>query len=121
MDSYSTVGRFITPAYATSRARIETAADGRKRVESARGGGYDVLIQPDARVYDWKIAYDPQAKGGLGAITLALGDVSTTIDVLAEHRAEGAAFNRFGLFNAQGNNGKDTVLYLDDVTYTAGK
>jgi hypothetical protein len=119
MDSYSTVGRFITPAYATSRARIETAPDGRKRVVGAHGGGYDVLIRPDARVYDWKIAYDPQAKGGQGVVTLTLGDQSTSIDVLAEHRVEGALFNRFGLFNAQGNNGKDTVLYLDDLTYTA--
>jgi hypothetical protein len=80
LDCYSTVGRFITPADATSRARIETAADGRKHVVGARSGGYDVLIQPDARVYDWKIAYDPRAKGGQKVITLMLGDESTTIE-----------------------------------------
>jgi hypothetical protein len=49
---------------------------------------------------------------------VTLGDKSTTLDVPAEHRAAGAVFNRFGLFNAQGNNGKDTVLYLDDLEYT---
>ncbi|MEX0678695.1 MAG: hypothetical protein WD063_16570 [Pirellulales bacterium] len=121
MDSYSTVGRFITPAYATSRARLESGADGRKRVVGAHGGGYDVLIQPDGRVYDWTIHYDPDAKGGQGAITLTLGEKSTMLDLLPEHRAAGAVFNRFGIFNAQGNNGKDAVLYLDDLKYTAGR
>jgi hypothetical protein len=119
MDSYSTIGRFLTPAYATSQSRLETTPQGKKQVVGTRGGGLDLVFVPDGRVYDWAIRYDPAANDGTGAISVTLGAESTTLDLLPEHRAAGAAFNRFGLFNAQGNNGKDTVLYVDDLEYTA--
>jgi hypothetical protein len=32
LDSYSTIGRFLTPGYATSQSHLETAPDGRKQV-----------------------------------------------------------------------------------------
>jgi hypothetical protein len=118
MDSYSTIGRFLTPGYATSQSRLETAPDGRKHVAGTGSGGLDLVFVPDGRVYAWTISYDPAANNGIGTITVTLGDKSTTLDLSPEHRAAGAAFNRFGLFNAQGNNGKDTVLYLDDLEYS---
>lgn len=118
LDSYSTIGRFLTPGYATSKSHLETAPDGRKQVVGTGSGGIDLVFVPDGRVYEWSITYDPAAKDGTGAITVTLGDRSTTLDLPPEHRAAGAVFNRFGLFNAQGNNGKDTVLYLDDLEYT---
>lgn len=121
LDSYSRIGRFLTPTYATSQARIETTPEGKKQVVGSGGGGLDLVFLPDGRVYDWTIAYDPQANRGQGVITVTLGEKSTTLDFLPEHRAAGAVFNRFGIFNAQVNNGKDAVLYLDDLKYTTGR
>jgi hypothetical protein len=121
LDSYSSLGRFLTPAYATSQARVETTNEGRKQVVGTASGGLDLLFLPDGRVYDWTIVYDPKAAGGQGTITVQLGDKSTTLVVRPEHRSAGAVFNRFGIFNAQGNNGKDAILYFDDLTYAVGK
>ncbi len=31
---------------------------------------------------------------------------------------DGASFNRFGIFNMQDNNGKEALVYFDDLDYT---
>ena len=54
-----------------------------------------------------------------GAITLTLGTQSQTLPLPPGARAEGAVRDRFGVFNMQDNNGKDCVVYLDDLAYTA--
>jgi hypothetical protein len=63
--------------------------------------------------------FDPEAQGGNGAVTVTLGARSATLPLPAGARAEGAAMDRFGLFNMQDNNGKHCEVYLDDLTYTA--
>ena len=54
-------------------------------------------------------------------ITFVLGTETTTLNLLPGHKAEGAIFDRFGLFNMQDNNGKDAVVYLGDLTYTTNR
>jgi hypothetical protein len=120
LDSLSSDGRFMTPMYGTSRARLTEAPDRTHTMAGARHGPPRPLFRPDGGACLWRIEYDPRANDGAGAITLGLGDESCVLKLDAGARAEGAEFDRFGLFNMQDNNGKDCVIYLDELSYTAG-
>jgi hypothetical protein len=120
LDSQSVLGRFMTPMYGTSQARREQE-DGRTTLLGAASGGHDLLFYPNGRTYQWSLRYDPQAAGGNGAVTLALGDRSVTLPLQPGARAEGAVMDRFGIFNMQDNNGKDCEVFLDDLRYTTAR
>lgn len=64
--------------------------------------------------------YDPRANGGRGRITVKVDGAPFTLDLTAEQRAAGAAFDRFGLMNIR-RGGKFVRVYFDDLTYTARK
>jgi hypothetical protein len=57
----------------------------------------------------------------LSLLTARCGrEEKTVLNPGAGARAEGAEFDLFGLFNMQDKNGKDCVIYLDELSYTAG-
>jgi hypothetical protein len=120
LDSLSSDGRFITPMYGTRAARLATGEDGKVSLAGAAHGPARPLFNPDGTAYRWRLEYDPAANGGGGAVTLWLGEQKTVLNLAAGARPEGAEFDRFGLFNMQDNNGKDCVMYLDELSYTAG-
>jgi hypothetical protein len=107
MDSLSSVGRFFTPGYGTVAGSSQFGAEP------------FLLLPPDGASRLWSIDYDPSGAGGLGTLTVTLDGDSRTITLEPSHRAEGAVFNRFGIFNMQDNNGKHSAIYLDDITYTS--
>jgi hypothetical protein len=77
------------------------------------------ILTPN-KVYDWSLLYDPAAEGGRGVIRATLGEESVTLTLRKNAKAEGASFDRFGLFNlAEG--GQLVKIYLDDLKYTAGR
>ncbi len=121
LDSYTPAGRFCTPMYGTSKAGFIAQPGGGKRVLSAAHGELTPLIYPDGRVVEWTLQYDPQAHDGGGAITFTIGSEATTLNLAPGLKAEGATFDRFGLFNMQDNNGKDSLVFLDDVSYTTSR
>jgi hypothetical protein len=106
MDSLSSLGRFFAPMYGT-------AGGG-----SAFGDAPFLLLPPDGASRLWSIDYDPSGAGGLGTLTVGLDGVVRTITLEPGHKAQGGTFNRFGLFNMQDNNGKHSIIYLDDISYT---
>ena len=107
--------------YGTSHAGFVENPGGGKRIRSAAHGEPKPLFYPDGRVYGWTLEYDPQANSGGGTITFTLGSETATLNLAPGLKAEGATFDRFGMFNMQDNNGKDALVYLDDVTYTSGR
>ncbi len=64
--------------------------------------------------------YDPDAEGGLGAIRVTLGQESVTHVLKKGIKAQGAAFDRFGLFTST-IGGQVVKIYLDDLRYTAAR
>jgi hypothetical protein len=119
LDSYSNIGRFMTPSYGSSKAEMLITPEGRKQFFGSGTGGVDLAFVCDGRVYDWILSYEPEANEGHGVMTLTLDDQSETLNLKPGAREEGAVLNRFGVFNAQGNNGKFCVVYMDDVEFTA--
>jgi hypothetical protein len=105
VEGPSRVGHYFRPAYAT--------ADGRGAL--ADGGP---LIRPDGQVHRWSLHYSPSANGGHGRISVTFDDKTQDLELTAQHRAAGATFDRFGIFNLQ-EGGNQVVIYLGDLQYTA--
>src|SRR5262245_706705 len=68
----------------------------------------------DGTVHTWKMSYDPQAAGGRGSISFTLDDTTYTCDLAEGHKADGATFDRFGMFNQQ-TSGNGMEVWFDDI------
>lgn len=77
------------------------------------------VLEP-GKVYDWSLVYDPAAEGGRGTIQVTLGHESTTLVLKAGIQAQGASFDRFGLFTST-IGGQVVRIFLDDLKYTAAR
>lgn len=98
------VGHYFQPSI--------TAANGTKL--QAKTGP---VLEPN-KTYDWSLKYDPNAANGQGAIDVHLGDESTTLVLRKGIKANGATFDRFGMFTST-IGGQVVKIYLDDLQYTA--
>jgi hypothetical protein len=65
----------------------------------------------DGTSHRWSLAYDPE---GDGRLTLVLDGRSYPAPLLPGHKADGAVFNRVGLWNHQ-NSGDGLEVYFDDL------
>jgi hypothetical protein len=101
VEGPSRIGHYFRSAYRTSQG-------------VGASGDSGPIIRPDARAHQWSIHYSPQS----GVITVQLDGEMQTLTVSAEHRRQGAFFDRFGLFNLQ-VGGHFVDIALDDLTYTA--
>jgi hypothetical protein len=98
------VGHYFQPVATTARGT-------RSRVTSGP------VLTP-GKVYDWSLVYDPAAGDGNGAVTVKLGKESVTLSMRKGIKAQGARFDRFGLFTSN-IGGQIVRIYLDDLKYTA--
>jgi hypothetical protein len=71
-------------------------------------------------VQEWSLVYDPTAEGGTGAVTVTLDKESVTLALPKGIQAQGARFDRFGVFTSN-IGGQIVRLYLDDLKYTAAR
>jgi len=55
----------------------------------------------DGAAHRWSLDYDPAGAAGNGLITFVLDGQPWRLALLPGHKADGAIFNRFGLFNQQ--------------------
>src|SRR5262249_27745851 len=100
------VGHYFHPSFTTAKGTRGQAAAG-------------PLLTP-GKVYDWALVYDPAAEGGKGAITVTLGKEPVTLVLRKGLKAQGARFDRFGLFTPA-VGGQVVRIYLDDLKYTAAR
>jgi hypothetical protein len=96
------IGHYFIPVFAAS-------SGDRKIVKQ----GGPILVPGKAT--DWSIVYDPSDDG---KISVTLGAESYTMALRPGQKAEGAKFDRFGLFNLAHKGGL-VKLYIDDVEFTA--
>jgi hypothetical protein len=98
------VGHYFHPSLATAKGTRAQAPAG------------PVLVP--GKVHDWSLVYDPAAEGGTGAVTVTLDKESVTLPLKKGVKAQGASFDRFGLFTSN-IGGQIVRIYLDDLKYTA--
>jgi hypothetical protein len=100
------IGHYFQPSFATAAG--------------SRGQPKTGPVLTPGKVFEWSLVYDPSANGGSGEMRVTLGKESVALALTKGQRAEGARFDRFGLFNS--NIGGQLVrIYLDDLKYTAGR
>ena len=96
---------------------------GTKTWETGGGGAFEgeqyqrtktPPFKADGSVHAWSIDYDPAGHGGDGLVTFRIDDRTYTVALGKGHRAAGATFNRFGIWNVQ-TSGKGAEMYLDDL------
>ena len=71
-------------------------------------------VPADATVHAWALDYQPQALAGQGLLVFSVDDRRYELPLAAGHRADGATFNRFGIWNVQ-TQGDVAEVYLDDL------
>jgi hypothetical protein len=98
------VGHYFQPAFVTAKGTRGLADGG-------------PVLRP-GKVYEWSLVYDPAAQGGQGAIRVTLGDESVTLVLKKGIKAQGARFDRFGVFTST-IGGQVVRIFLDDLHYTA--
>lgn len=114
IEGPSRVGHYFRAAYSDARG------SGQSPYEDPGTGAERPVIRPDGRPHCWAVEYDPKAAGGNGRIMVKLDESMHTLDLKPEHRARGATFDRFGIFNIQAG-GHHVEIYLDDIEYTSGR
>lgn len=98
------VGHYFEPQFTTGKGNRGKAGQG-------------PLLKP-GKVFEWSLVYDPAANSGLGEIRATLGNESIALPLKQGRKADGAAFDRFGLFTATAG-GQMVKIYFDDLTYSA--
>jgi sugar lactone lactonase YvrE len=98
------IGHYFHPAFATARG---------SRGHAKRGP----VLRP-GKVYEWSLVYIPTGNGGRGEIRVTLGQETVTLALKKGLKAEGAQFDRFGLFNSTAG-GQLVRIFFDDLKYSA--
>jgi hypothetical protein len=65
---------------------------------------------------EWSLRYDPDGNRGGGTVTVTLGGETAVCHLSPGHKADGAAFDRFGLLPVLKSADGGGEVYLDDVT-----
>jgi hypothetical protein len=66
--------------------------------------------------HKWSLKYDPAGNKGGGSVTVTLGGETAVCHLDAGHKADGAAFDRFGLLPVLKSADGGGEVWLDDVT-----
>jgi hypothetical protein len=66
-------------------------------------------------VHTWLLRYDPRANGGGGAVIATIDDQTAVCNLTAGHKADGAAFNRFGLLTVMKSGDAGGEVWMDDL------
>ncbi len=69
----------------------------------------------DGTRHNWTLSYDPNALDGQGQVTLQLDEQTHHLPLEPGHRAEGADFDRFGIWNVQ-VPGEGLEIYVSNLS-----
>jgi hypothetical protein len=105
LEGPSRIGHYFRPAYFTRSGKGAITEDG-------------PIVRPDGKVHRWSFDYDPHGANGNGQITVKFDDAVQTYDLKPGIKADGATFDRFGLFDVQ-SGGHYVKVWFDDLKYTA--
>ncbi|MDB6121081.1 MAG: hypothetical protein JWQ71_74 [Pedosphaera sp.] len=67
----------------------------------------------DGTTHEWTMSYDPEGNDGNGLITFSLDGNNYAAPLASGHKADGAEFNRFGIFNQQTTGGAMEIYFSD--------
>jgi hypothetical protein len=68
----------------------------------------------DGERHTWELVYDPDGHRGDGEITFTIDGIKYVLSLEPGHKADGATFDRFGIYNHQ-TTGKGMDLFFGDL------
>lgn len=68
----------------------------------------------DGKSHNWSLVYEPHAQNGAGEITFQIDERAYSVPLAPGHKADGATFDRFGIWNVE-TNGDSMDVYFDDL------
>jgi hypothetical protein len=71
-------------------------------------------FRADGTIHRWTLTYDARKADQSGIVTFHVDDRTYSVEVPPEHKADGATFNRFGLWNVQAA-GESLDVYYDNL------
>jgi hypothetical protein len=112
-------------------AYVEYATQ-RWRAGGDNPGGFATLRDPKTgklhprgfaagQVHRWSLCYDPKGNDGGGSVTVMVDDETAVCNLATGHKADGAAFNRFGLLPVLKSADGSGEVWLGDVTINGQK
>jgi len=99
--------------YCTSKWRASAGIIGRHDKERDRMHPVEL---PGGRAYSWTIEYDPNGANGRGLLTATFDGDTASCELSPGHKADGASFDHFGVFNVMKQFDGGGRLWLDNVT-----
>ena len=72
-------------------------------------------FKADGTTHEWTLTYEPSGAGGNGLMTFILDGKAYPQALAAEHRRDGAEFNRFGICNVQAT-GSGMEVHFHELT-----
>ncbi len=102
-------------------------ATARWRAGGDTPGGFATTTDPDSgrqqlrgfsrgESHSWSLAWDPDGNNDSGVLTVTIDDETSVCDMEADHRLDGAKFDRFGLLSIPKSYDDSGEVYLDDVS-----
>lgn len=81
-----------------------------------RGQHIEAKEIPGAKVYEWRLTYDPTGAADSGLLTFILNGEKATCPIVKEHRGDSAVFTHFGLLPVLKTWDNAGEIWIDDVT-----
>jgi hypothetical protein len=106
-------GFHVHVEYATARWRAGGDFFGER--DPATGKKTARLVPDGKTLHRWSLRYDPDGNSGGGTITASLDGETLVLNLDPGHKADGAAFNRFGILNVMKSADGGGSLWLDDL------
>ena len=105
--------------YTTQKWRAGASVIG--RVDQKADRVYPVEISSGDTVYPWSLEYDPAGNAGSGSISATFGTDKAICTLAAEHRADGAKFDHFGILNVMKSADGGGEMWIGDLTINGEK
>ena len=107
-------GFYVYVEYCTGKWRAGASTFG--VVDREKDRFHEKTFPGGNRVHTWSLRYDPMANNGTGAVFATFDGEEVVLNLDPGHKADGAAFNRFGLLNVVKSYDGGGELWLDDLT-----
>ena len=107
---------FAYVEYCTSRWRAGGDSTPFPSRNDPRTGRSELIGYPSGgKVHRWTLSYDPRGNQGQGVVRATIDQDTAVANLEAGHRADGAAFDRFGLLNVVKSADTPGEVYIDDI------
>jgi hypothetical protein len=107
---------FAYVEYCTSKWRAGGDSTPFPSAPDPKTGRSQLIGFPTGKALKWMLTYDPEGNDGRGIVTATIDGKTAICNVAADHKADGARFDHFGIMNVAKSADVGSEFYIDDLT-----